>query len=333
MSNQLQDKYQLSLLLVLGIISALGISPFVAIRFLEGNILAAFIDLALVLGILSLVFYAHRTGKPRIPSMIVAVFINGGVAAVIAANGLDSILWIYPVCAATFFLARPIEAFCISSVTGVFLATLPNIFDTIPLASYAMTSLILALTAFVYGSYGRKQLSLMETLNTTDPLTGALNRRALTADIQAALANAERNAVQQLLVMFDLDHFKSVNDKYGHAAGDQSLKKLVELINANIRKYDRLYRFGGEEFVLLIPEVNLEQQQAFIQNLRKVIKSELRTPDGEEITVSFGAAAWLPGTTADTWLKRADDALYQAKMDGRDRAVFYDEAGQFTTQT
>lgn len=333
MSNQSQDQYQLSILLVLGVVSVLGISPFIAIRYLEGNFTAALINLILVLGIVTLVSYAHCFGKTRLTSMMLALFINGGVVATIAANGLDGFLWIYPVCALTFFLVKPAGAFGINLATRVFLTALPNIFNTIPLHSYVFSSFTLSLCAFAYANHGRKQFRLMETLSTTDPLTGALNRRTLSTDIQAALSNAERNAVQQLLVMLDLDHFKVVNDEYGHVAGDQILKKLVTLITAHIRKYDRLYRFGGEEFVLLIPEVNLDQQKAFIQKLRTTIKGELKTPDGKEVTVSLGAAAWLPGTTVDSWLKRADDALYQAKQDGRDRAVFCDEAIYIAAQT
>lgn len=325
MINQLQAKYQLSILSVLGVVSVLGIFPFVVIRYLEGNTAGVIIDLVLMLGIITFVSYARYSNKPRVASVITAVFINSGVAAIIANNGVDSFLWIYPVFAATFFLAKPIEALCISFVTGFFLTTLPGIFDTFSLNSYIMTSIMLSLSALVYASYGQKQLRLLETLNTVDPLTGAFNRRALNSDLEAALSNAKRNGTEQLLAILDLDHFKAVNDKHGHAAGDKVLKLLVTITMANIRKHDQLYRFGGEEFVLLIPDINPQQQLAFIQKLRSIIKNQLKTPDGEKVTVSFGAAAWVPGTTMDTWLKRADDALYLAKAGGRDRAVFSNE--------
>ena len=122
-------------------------------------------------------------------------------------------------------------------------------------------------------------------------------------------------------MILDLDHFKSVNDKFGHTAGDDALKNLVAITQSKIRAYDRLYRFGGEEFVLLISQID-DQHQAFIDNLRSAIKQELKTPDGEEITVSFGVARWISGTTEDSWLQRADKALYAAKAGGRDQAVF-----------
>ena len=160
---------------------------------------------------------------------------------------------------------------------------------------------------FVYASHGAKQFRLLEKLNTVDELTGAFNRRAL-----------------QLLAILDFDYFKAVNDKYGHAVGDKILKDFVKITTAHIRKYDRLYRFGGEEFILLLCQVN-EQHHSFIDQLRVAIKQALKTPDGESVTVSFGVAPWLPGTTADTWLQRADVALYRAKESGRDCVVFSDD--------
>ncbi|QEY58644.1 GGDEF domain-containing protein [Pseudomonas sp. C27(2019)] len=322
MNNPLQVKYQLSILSLIGIIAVLGVLPFAVIRYLQGNLLAAIINAALALGIIALVAYAHRSSKPQSASIIIALFVNAGVVLMAVTNGINSFLWVYPVFATTFFLTKPLVAFCICLAAGVSLVALSDILDVISLDSYVMTSVVLSLSALAYARHNEKQLRLLETLNTIDPLTGALNRRALTSDIQAALSNSERNNTEQLLAIIDMDHFKSVNDKYGHAAGDKVLKQFVAITLASIRKYDRLYRFGGEEFVLLIPDVNHKQQRMFIHNLRSAIKSKLKAPGGEEVTVSFGVAPWVPGTTVDTWLKRADEALYRAKASGRDRAVF-----------
>ncbi|MBU2964909.1 GGDEF domain-containing protein [Amphritea sp. 2_MG-2023] len=324
MINQLQEKYQLSLLLLLASVASLGIFPFVVMRYLAGNITAAIMDMMLILGISALVVHAYYFKKIRIVSAIIAFFINAGLLIVVIANGLDSFLWVYPVFASTFILVKPIEALAINIVASILLIALSDIFNSVSLTSYVVTITMLSMSTFVYASHSAKQFHLLEALNTIDPLTGALNRRAMSLDIKAALASSERNGIEQLLAILDLDYFKAVNDKYGHAAGDQVLKDFVTITTAHIRKYDRLYRFGGEEFVLLIP-VTKEQQQPFIANLRATIKQELKTPDGEEITVSLGVAPWVAGTTVETWLQRADDALYLAKSKGRDRAVFNDE--------
>ncbi|GAC22283.1 GGDEF domain-containing protein [Paraglaciecola arctica] len=324
MINQLQERYQLSLLLLLGTIAVLGVFPFAVIRYLDGNLTASIIDMALVLGLIVLVAYAYYSKKIRLVGAILAIFINGGAVVIAIANGINSFLWVYPVFASTFILVKPIEAFCINVVAGISLVAMAEIFDIISMDSFIVTILILSISAFVYANHSLKQFRLLETLNTVDALTGAFNRRAMSTDMQAALSNSERNGIKQFLAILDLDYFKSVNDKYGHAVGDQVLKEFVKITTSHIRQYDRLYRFGGEEFVLLIPVVE-EQQQTFIDNLRTVIKKNLKTPNGEEITVSFGVAPWIPGTTLDTWLQRADEALYQAKAKGRDCVVFNNE--------
>ncbi|MCB5227453.1 GGDEF domain-containing protein [Alishewanella sp. 16-MA] len=324
MINQLQQKYQLSLLLLLGVVAVLGVLPFAVIRYLEGNLIAAVIDITLVLGIIMLVVYAYLSLHIRVVSIVIAIFINTGVVVIGSANGIDSFLWIYPVFVSTFILVKPVEAFIINTLAGIALALLSDIFVIVSLDSYIISILMLSLCSFVYASHSAKQFSLLETLNTVDALTGAFNRRAMSVDIKAALATAERNGGKPMLAILDLDYFKAINDKFGHAVGDQVLKDFVAITTSQIRQYDRLYRFGGEEFVLLVPQIN-EHYHTFIQHLRTAIKNALKTPDGKEITVSFGVAPWLPGTTEDSWLKRADKALYLAKNSGRDRAIFSDE--------
>ncbi len=324
MINQLQEKYQLSLLLLLASVAILGVFPFVVMRYLAGNFTAAIIDMSIIIGMIVLVAYAYYTKKIRILSAVIAVFINTGVVTIVIVNGIDSFFWVYPVFASTFILLKPIEAFGVNVIAGASLIALSDIFNIISLNSYIITTLMLTISAFIYSNHSIKQFRLLETLNTIDALTGAFNRRALSTDIEAALSNAERNDTVHLLAILDLDYFKKVNDNYGHAVGDQVLKDFVAITTANIRKYDRLYRFGGEEFVLLISGID-DQQHNFFNNLRASIKKDLKTPDGNEITVTFGVASWKPKTTADTWLKRADKALYQAKAQGRDCAIFSNE--------
>ncbi|MFP6849232.1 MAG: GGDEF domain-containing protein [Pseudomonas sp.] len=326
MINQLREKYQLSMLALLGAVAVLGVAPFVVIRYQEGNFIAMLVDMLLIMGLISIVACAYLFKKTRIVSAIAAVFINAGAVTVAINNGVDGVLWVYPVCASTFILVRPVEALLINFVAGAVVVALADVFKIVSLDSFVITSLMLSMSAYVYASHSLKQFNLLETLNTIDPLTGAFNRRSLRSDMAAALSSAQRNGTQQLLAIVDVDHFKVVNDNYGHAVGDQVLRDFVAITMANIRKYDRLYRFGGEEFVLLISEVSLEQQQACINNLREAIRNNLKTPDGKQVTVSFGVSAWVPGTTADTWLKRADEALYLAKAGGRDCAVFSDDS-------
>nr|WP_241697379.1 GGDEF domain-containing protein [Halomonas salicampi] len=157
------------------------------------------------------------------------------------------------------------------------------------------------------------QAQTLETLASTDPLTGAANRRYLEQQLAVEMARAERNLSSLGLAFLDLDYFKRYNDTYGHSAGDVLLQKLVAGWEEILRTQDVLARFGGEEFVVLLPDTTTTQCQAVLERLRN------KVPFGQ--TCSAGLAIFQPGETADALIGRADDAVYSAKHRGRDRAV------------
>ncbi len=122
------------------------------------------------------------------------------------------------------------------------------------------------------------------------------------------------------LLMFDLDHFKTVNDNYGHDVGDQVLIEVVQLSMETIRHSDVLARWGGEEFMVLLPQANLDMALSLGQRLRQRISKHTFTGAGH-LTVSIGVTHMEEGYTVDELLKRVDDALYEAKESGRNRVV------------
>lgn len=127
------------------------------------------------------------------------------------------------------------------------------------------------------------------------------------------------------LVMFDLDHFKRINDKFGHAAGDEVLKNLARLVRESMREHDELYRYGGEEFLLLLPETGNEGELTVAEKVRRAVETQRFRHDGKAlpvITVSVGVAC-LPdkGTSLSEALAAADAALYRAKQRGRNCVV------------
>ncbi|MCA1714691.1 MAG: GGDEF domain-containing protein [Gammaproteobacteria bacterium] len=157
------------------------------------------------------------------------------------------------------------------------------------------------------------------------PLTGAYNRRAMETELEVAVELQRRERRVYGLAVIDLDHFKRINDRHGHAAGDQVLIDFVRLVRAGTRKIDRLFRYGGEEFVLLLPGADAAALHTILENLRMRIGQALQSR-GEVITVSVGAAALQPDEHWEAWLARADAALYQAKEQGRNRSVVADAA-------
>ncbi|NLX95903.1 MAG: GGDEF domain-containing protein [Rhodopirellula sp.] len=145
----------------------------------------------------------------------------------------------------------------------------------------------------------------------TDPLTGISNRRAFDDSMASQFAMMNRYGTQFSVAIFDIDHFKQVNDERGHLQGDQILQRLARLLDESVRETDVLARYGGEEFVVVMPQTGLEGACIFSERLRAKVEHEM------EITVSGGIAEALDGDTPETLMARADTALYSAKGSGR----------------
>lgn len=158
----------------------------------------------------------------------------------------------------------------------------------------------------------------------TDALTGVLNRRALEMEADRELARSARSGSPLAVLMLDIDHFKKLNDAFGHAAGDGALCSLVNLVKQELRNTDVVARFGGEEFIALLPDTDLAGAQETAERLRQAIHS-LRTPYEHamlQFTVSIGVAQAYPDDTRwEMLLHRADKALYEAKAAGRNRVA------------
>ena len=165
-------------------------------------------------------------------------------------------------------------------------------------------------------------------MSQTDGLTGLDNRRHLNERIDEMFSHAKRLNEPFSLVMCDLDKFKSVNDTYGHQAGDEVLKQLAAILKDEAREIDRVGRYGGEEFMLLLPGTVLDAAVTFAERVRKRIEGHTFTfPDGTLTrTSSFGVAGWPHPKIeqADDLVRKADDALYVAKETGRNKVVRFD---------
>lgn len=166
-------------------------------------------------------------------------------------------------------------------------------------------------------------LAQADEISHTDPLTFLSNRRSIIADLQREVSGANRYRNALTIFMVDVDHFKNINDTYGHAAGDEVLKAISSKMLASIRMSDKLGRYGGEEFLFLLPSTPLKNSTILAERLLNTIRTlEIKVPDGQVIhaTISIGIARYRPGK--ETWeglLNRADKALYKSKDCGRDR--------------
>ncbi|MBZ0157762.1 MAG: diguanylate cyclase [Alphaproteobacteria bacterium] len=158
----------------------------------------------------------------------------------------------------------------------------------------------------------------LKQLSSTDNLTQIYNRRAFNDLLAAELLRAQRYKTQLSLIMFDIDHFKRINDTFGHMTGDEVLKSLVRIVKGSIRSVDVFARWGGEEFMILAPETDEEATYGVAERLRREVEKHCFDTVGH-LTASFGVATFRGEDQADILVKRVDDALYRAKEGGRNR--------------
>ncbi|MGC9008505.1 MAG: GGDEF domain-containing protein [Halothiobacillaceae bacterium] len=170
----------------------------------------------------------------------------------------------------------------------------------------------------------RKELEDARREASTDPLTGLLNRRAFTTVLTNAVAKAQADDHPLCLLMLDIDHFKNINDTYGHLVGDKVLRFIGRLLTQVVKGQDTLCRFGGEEFAILLPDTDLHGAIRVAETIRSRLNgSHLRLADSGkllgQITASIGVACYREGGSVDELTQRADKALYEAKRQGRNR--------------
>ena len=159
---------------------------------------------------------------------------------------------------------------------------------------------------------------------TTDALTGLLNRRAFLESTTREVARAKRYNNDLSVVLLDVDHFKQINDKRGHAAGDMVLSAVGKLLNSSLRTCDIVARWGGEEFVLLLPSTSLDHAAEVGERVRaELAGATIKDGNGDAVpvTASFGVASYSGAETLEQMIDRADRAMYLAKSGGRNRVV------------
>ncbi|MCW8932726.1 MAG: sensor domain-containing diguanylate cyclase [Gammaproteobacteria bacterium] len=177
--------------------------------------------------------------------------------------------------------------------------------------------IIVFLVNLIIGRYQHK----LETMATTDKLTGAANRQVFDVLFTQAYNQSKRREGKLSAIMMDIDYFKQVNDTYGHPTGDVVLKTLTHIVKDNVRESDILFRWGGEEFLIILPECNLEKASKVAENIRQAVENHDVKFAGNSlsITLSLGIATMLENETANELVNRSDKVLYQAKQKGRNR--------------
>jgi len=193
------------------------------------------------------------------------------------------------------------------------------------------------LGAFLFVTYFvsalRRSLDKERRLARTDPLTGALNRRSFFEVAEMEIKRARRNRHPFTVAYLDVDDFKELNDRFGHAAGDSALRKLTDTIMRGVREIDSVARIGGDEFVLLMPETGDGAARVVVSRVTESLR-RVAAGNGWPISFSVGVVTWTtPPRTVDMMIKQADDTMYMVKNTGKDRVAHLKISGEPTPET
>ncbi|MEM1264096.1 MAG: diguanylate cyclase [Pseudomonadota bacterium] len=318
--------------LLMAVAGVVGIGPFTVVRIVAGDYWVALLNAILVSLLVVIAWLIYRYRAIRTGKMGMALLCIAGVVTTMYLRGGGQILWTYPALIAMFYLLRPIEAIVVSAiavgaVTPVLLASSDIIDVPVTFASIGVT-LALAAAFSTLTLEHRRRLRAAALL---DPLTGAGNRRALTDKLERLIDSGDESVS---LLMLDIDHFKRINDRHGHAVGDTVLRQVAQTMTTTMRASDQLFRLGGEEFIVLAMASGLDLARRLGEALRIEV-SELVFDSGAEqaafaVTVSIGIAERLPGEPTNAWYRRVDDALYEAKRSGRNQICLADKTASLS---
>ena len=319
--SRLRADFALASVAFLGAVATAAILPFAIYRFFSGNYLLGLVDLAVVACVVLPVFYAWRSGRNRGAFLFILASGWLGTLAVGQLVGLAGHYWVFGYLVMTFVLAE-VPLAVLAGLSSVLVTTLMSQQFDQPILrmSYAATGVLVVFLSAISAFQVAKQRRLLETLASTDPLTGAFNRRQMAADLEHEVSVASRGGALPALLILDLDHFKRINDEFGHEMGDRVLVEFVRIVRDLVRRSDRIYRMGGEEFLLLLPAMEALGLPVVANKICSQLAEQLRVP-GRSVTVSVGAALWARGELVSAWLARADAAVYQAKENGRNQVV------------
>ncbi|WP_457568385.1 GGDEF domain-containing protein [Desulfurobacterium sp.] len=308
------------------ILVALASIPFVAIlrNILLGQFkIAIFSSVAEVLVFVAYIFFRLKNYAFSRAFVITGVFTI--LVGVIVQDVHYSYMWFALFPAVSFILFPAFVALWASVIFGVSIVLIEFAMHGHPfwLKFYYVQEVLtfycfMVLGGYLYSRILEEHELVLQKLATRDMLTGAYNRWKFLEDLENELERARRYDYPVSLIMFDIDHFKRVNDAFGHDAGDRVLKKITSIVKDSIRKVDTLVRWGGEEFIIFLPNTDKNGAAVLAEKIRKKVENTVFDEVGR-VTVSFGVTQLERKDTVDELLKRVDRVLYKAKRLGRNR--------------
>lgn len=300
---------------------AIGVFPFGIYRVFQQDWGVALLDFSLIVGMSIIFIYVYKTNDVKYASVI--LILTALIVNVISfyLKGIGQVYWVFPVVLSSYYVMAAKKALVINFVMLLFF--MPKLIlslEVINFSTIIVTIVITNIIAYVFASGLRQQELLLTQLASEDYLTGAGNRRALDEELAAMNKTLNNHDKTATIVLLDLDYFKKVNDKFGHIKGDRVLIQLVGLLKTFYIQNEKIFRYGGEEFLIVCPDISLTTASTQADEFRKLVKSSIII-EGHELTISLGVAEYIKKESNAVWIHRVDMALYRAKNEGRDRVV------------
>ena len=332
LENSMNDRFRVSLIATVGLLTAIFVTPFAVYRFFVGDYFVAVVDILVVIVAVTAAVYAGRRRATRIPGIVVSLFLTAAAALVTFELGIGGAVWVFPVLMFTFYLCPPRMALtaaviALASIAVRELSGPADVFDsTVQMLGFFSASITAIVFSALFAHQNLTQHNKMLHWATKDALTGLDNRRSLDHEMEVAVAATHRHSIAYSLLIIDLDNFKLVNDELGHFEADRILQDFAALLRTSTRLEDRVFRYGGDEFVVLLPGTALDGLKSVAGNLIAAIDAHYRDRR-HKITASLGGATYADGQSVDAWRRNADQCLYEAKELGGRHAMIAGEWG------
>ncbi|OUS10209.1 hypothetical protein A9Q90_01905 [Gammaproteobacteria bacterium 54_18_T64] len=311
--------FRLNFEMYFGALTLLVLSPYVIIHLWQKHftMAAATIFIVLLSSCNSLSIY--RRGIQTLPLTYFFLLLLSTLVAGLFTQGPNVIFWCYPF---AFIILSIVDHRQARMMLGfsllVFIPAAFYALETSIAASFLASYLLVCLFGDIVVNLVDQSQKQQAHLATTDPLTGAYNRRTFLPRLDEAAESCRRGIGTASLIAIDIDYFKKINDSLGHLTGDEALKGLVHTLLGRKRKLDTIFRTGGEEFFVLAHNIEPGESLAFADGLRMTVQEADILP-GQRITISIGVASYREGQSVDAWIHQADTNLYEAKRRGRNR--------------
>lgn len=278
--------------------------------------LAAGLGCLLVILVLNIAAIHYQKGL-AVAKMLFIVGLSGVVGLALANRGVHGTYWTFPVVVFICFSVSPKLARIYTAIFFVYIVALSFSLLDFSLALRAVFTLfitILFMNIFLV-LIEKLQEELVEQ-SLRDPLTRAFNRRQIRPSLEVAIERNRRAQIPASILIIDIDDFKSINDTHGHPGGDQVLKEFAALVSQRIRRLDQLFRIGGEEFMLFLPDTTGKNALVLAEEICALVP-KTKLLEGCNVTVSIGLCELKTGDSIEEWMQKADSALYEAKSKGK----------------